>query len=68
MKPRSLRLIVIAGIAAVSLGSSLLISSGNAPGDRRATGMGTESATGPAKGGSGSSHRFESTAPAAQTL
>jgi hypothetical protein len=42
MKPRSLRLIVIAGIAAVSLGSSLLISSGNASGDHRAARTSTE--------------------------
>lgn len=47
MKPRSLRLIVIAGIAAVSLGSSLLISSGNASGERRAASTSTEQIVAP---------------------
>ena len=47
MKPRSLRLIVIAGIAAVSLGSSLLISSGNASGERRTAGRNPEQIAAP---------------------
>jgi hypothetical protein len=47
MKPRSFRLIVIAGIAAVSLGSSLLISSGNASGDHRVAGRNAEQSVAP---------------------
>ena len=47
MKPRSLRLIVIGAIAAVSLGSSLLIGSGAAPGELRAASTNAERSAAP---------------------
>lgn len=72
MKPRSFRLIVIAGVAALSLGSSLLISSGNASGDRRAASSNAESidarlAMAPDERGSGPYRRSGNTALAART-